>query len=283
VYEKSDFMSLKLKIITNWLYALYFETPYEEIKYLKQSLEMDDQRALEYYILGARYNKLYLYDKSIPEFERSLKLYDKWSSKPAWVYNYTSLGYAYHKTDRYKKEKKLYERAEQDFPDDPDLIRRQSILALSKGKTDAANEYIDKYITIRKGNSVSEADLASSLGSIYQEAEVLDKAEEFYRQTLSLEPDNTERMNSLAYFLIDKDRDINLGKELIEKALNLKPDDYIYMHTKGLGLLHQGKYQEALEILQKSWDLRIKNSIYDHEAFLHLEAAKKAVSGLKDN
>jgi hypothetical protein len=55
------------------------------------------------------------------------------------------------------------------------------------------------------------------------------------------------------------------------------------LHTKGWGLYKQGKYQEALEILQKSWDLRMKNAIYDHEAFLHLEAAKKAVAGQKNN
>ena len=32
-------------------------------------------------------------------------------------------------------------------------------------------------------------------------------------------------------------------------------------------------------MLQKSWDLRRKHAVYDHEAFLHLEAAKKAVAG----
>ena len=91
------------------------------------------------------------------------------------------------------------------------------------------------------------------------------------------------RMNTLAYFLIDKDRNINEGLELVDKALELSPDNYNYLHTKGWGLYKQGKYQEALEILQKSWDLRMKNAIYNHEAFLHLEAAKKAVAGQKNN
>ena len=36
-----------------------------------------------------------------------------------WVLNYINLGIAYHKTGQYKKEKKLYKKAEQDFPDDP--------------------------------------------------------------------------------------------------------------------------------------------------------------------
>ena len=30
----------------------------------------------------------------------------------------------------------------------------------------------------------------------------------------------------------------------------------MYLDTKGWGLFKQGKYQEALGVLQKSWDLR---------------------------
>ena len=90
-------------------------------------------------------------------------------------------------------------------------------------------------------------------------------------------------MNNLAYFLIDKDRNIDEGLELVDKALKLSPDNYNYLHTKGWGLYKQGKYKEALDILQKSWDLRREKAIYDHEAFLHLEAAKKAVASQKNN
>jgi hypothetical protein len=47
------------------------------------------------------------------------------------------------------------------------------------------------------------------------------------------------------------------------------------MHCKGLGLYKQVKYQDKLEILQKSRDSRREEVICNHEAFLHLEAAKK--------
>ena len=70
-----------------------------------------------------------------------------------WIITILILDYAYHKTGQYKKEKKLYKKAEQDFPDDPDLIYRQAILSLTEGDTIDANEYIEKYISIRKENS----------------------------------------------------------------------------------------------------------------------------------
>ena len=87
-------------------------------------------------------------------------------------------------------------------------------------------------------------------------------------------------MNNLAWFLIDNDRNINEGLDLIDNALKLEPDNYIYLDTKGWGLFKQGKYQEALEFLDKSWALK---PVYNHEVYLHLEAVKKAVASLKNN
>ena len=109
-----------------------------------------------------------------------------------------------------------------------------------------------------------------------------DKAEEYYRKALSLEPDEPGRMNDLAFLLIDGERNITEGINLEDKALELKPDNYLFLHTKGWGLYKQGKYREALDMLQKSWNLRREKAVYDHQAYLHLEAAKKAVAGQKN-
>jgi Tfp pilus assembly protein PilF len=146
----------------------------------------------------------------------------------------------------------------------------------------AANYYIEKYISLCKERSVSEANIAASLAEIYSEAGIQDKAEDLYRKALSLQPESPSRLKDLAWYLIDKDRDINEGLDLIDKALILSPDDYLIIYTEGWGLYKQGKYQEALEILQKSWNLRKEKAIYDHEAFLHLEEAKKAVASQKN-
>jgi Tfp pilus assembly protein PilF len=120
----------------------------------------------------------------------------------------------------------------------------------------------------------------AGVAGIYSDANIPDKAEEYYRQALSLEPENPIRMNNLAWLLIDKDRNVEEGMELIDKALNLSPDDYLMIDTKGWGFYKQGRYKEALEILERSWELK---PVYEHEVYLHLEAAKKAVAGQKNN
>jgi tetratricopeptide (TPR) repeat protein len=283
VYEKKEQMSVIQKAHTNWMYASYFETPYEQIKYLKQELEFDNQMPAHFYELGWIFINLYQYDNAISAFKNALEIYEKWDSKPMWVFNYILLGYAYHKTEQYKKERKVYRKAEQDFPDEPLLIYRQAVLKLCEGNSRYAQVLLEKYKSILKEKSTNEAVIATNLAEIYSEAGILDKAEEYHRQSLSLEPENPIMINNLAYFLIDEEQNINKGMELADKALELSPDNYDYLETKGWGLYKQGKYQEALEILQKSWDLRMKNAIYSHIQYLHLEEAKKAVANQNSN
>ncbi len=107
-----------------------------------------------------------------------------------------------------------------------------------------------------------------------------DRAEEYYREALSLEPGNPERIDNLAYFLLDNERNTDEGMKLVTEALKASPGHFSFLHTKGWGLYKMGKYDEALQVLQESWDLRREKAFYEHVPFLHLEAAKKAVAGL---
>ena len=118
-------------------------------------------------------------------------------------------------------------------------------MSLSQGKTQAANIYIEKYKSIRRENSWSEARITANIAGIYSEGDFPDKAEEYYQTALSLDPGNPERMNDLAWFLIDKDRNVSKGLEIADKALEMDPENYSYLDTKGWGLYKQGKYKEA--------------------------------------
>jgi tetratricopeptide (TPR) repeat protein len=278
-YKKREQAPLRLKILINKHYAFFFETPYEEIKCLRQLQEIDDIFPGNYYDIGLKYNILFEYDKAISEFEKSLEIYDKFDCKPWWVYNYSLLGEAYHKTGQYKKEKKLYKKADQDFPENPLIIYQKALLSLTEGDTVAANNYLEKYVSVSKEDPSSEEFVTIGPAEFYTEAGNLEKAEEFLRQELSLAPDNAYRIYKLAWFLIDKDRNIEEGMELIEKALGLRPDlKWYLLDCKGWGLYKQGKYEKALKILEEGWDLRV---YYQHTIYLHLESAKKAVAKYK--
>jgi tetratricopeptide (TPR) repeat protein len=125
-----------------------------------------------------------------------------------------------------------------------------------------ANRYIGRYISINKNKfSSSKAHIAEGVGDIYNMAGMFDKAEEYYRKALSLEPENPGRMDYLAGFLIYNNRKLNEVAELMDKAMKLaatKTDYYNYLNTKGWGLYKSGNNREALEILQKTFDAFIK-------------------------
>jgi tetratricopeptide (TPR) repeat protein len=280
-YSKRDQMPIWMKIMADINHAGLFETPIEEIKYMRQFLEIDDQFPGTYYGIGLSYNDLYQYDRAIPEFEKSLELYNKFGTKPWWVYNYTLLGEAYHATSQYKKEKKLYKRADKDFPDDPSIISRKAILFFTEGDTLTGNKYIEQYISLSRNNSWSETTLACNLGWVYSKAALFNKAEKSLRRAINLEPENAYRIYDLGWFLVDKDQNVEEGLKLIDKALELRPDlQWIFLDGKGWGLYKQGNYAKSLELLEKCRDLSL---YYRYDVYLHLEAAKKAFAGQKTN
>jgi TolB-like protein len=279
-YKKIDQMPMLQKMYVSWAHAMYFETPFEEIKYLNQYQEIDDQNPIVYYFLGNAYYKLYQFENAIPEFEKALEIYSKWDSKPMWIYNFILPGIACHRTGQYKKENELYKKAEHYFPGDPLLSQRQAILSFAERDTSGAKQYIEKYKSMLRNTSDRESNIMDAVASIYSEAGLLDSAEECYRLALSSEPDNPTRLNNLAWFLINKDRNISEGMVMIDKALQLSPNNFYFIDTKGWGLYKQGRFEEALNLLEKSWNLR---PIYDHEIHFHLEEAKKAFTSQKKN
>jgi tetratricopeptide (TPR) repeat protein len=284
LYGKRDRMPLQYRLWTNHAYSYFFETPVEAIKYLRQLQEIDDQDPTFYFDLGNCYSELNLYDKAIPEFEKGLDLYKKWGSKPFWCGHYTQLGYAYRKTGQYDKEKKLYKRAVQDYPDSPDLYTVQAILSFTLSDTVAAKLYIDKFISLAEGSSSSEADIKTTLAYIYSEAGKLDKAETYFRQALALEPENPYRLNNLSVFLMDKARNINEGMKLADKVIKMCPDTLSFisnlMSIKGWSLYKLGRYKEALNVLQKADSLEFPY-YYSQDLHLHLEIVKKTIANQK--
>jgi len=278
-YEIRAQTTMLEKIYINWLYAGFFETPHEQIIYLKQHLDYDGRDPGFLYLLGASYFQIHQENKAIPLFEESLEKYSKWGTKPGWVYCYFYPALIYNKAGQHKKEKKLLNKAVHDFPDDYNLLQCEAMLALSERDTILANKYIEKYISNRRENSWSEAAIMSDLALAFFMYGDLKEAEKHYRKSLSFEPENPVRMNDLAKVLVENEQKVKEGMELINKALELSPDNFMYLDTKGWGLYKQGKYQEALKCIQKADSVK---PVYFQDIYDHLEAAKKAVAVQKN-
>jgi len=260
--------------IKYWV-AHFDKNPQECIRITSLMLDYDGQQRGVWFNLGVVYSFLHQYDEAAAAYEKALELDKKWGGNWKWWPFYRNLGRVYHITGQHSKEKEIYELGLSVSPDNSRIIYRQAICALSQGEITMANEYLDSYISIREENGVSRAAINSSLGSIYSSANILDKAEQYYRQALDLEPDNRIVMNNLAYLLIENDINIEEGLELVNHALVLRPENYDYLHTKGWGLYKSGMHEESLELLEKAWDLR---PFYYHEHFLLIQEVKQALA-----
>ena len=275
-YKNRDELPLKGQLTLDYLHAYIFETPNDQIKYLKQILEIDELNSTYWKLLGKAYSKMYQYNDATIYYEKALEIHKKWGTNFRNPFIYHWLGHAYHKINEHKKEKEVYELGLSIFPDHPRIIQHQAICALSQGDTDEAEILITKYKSIRKNKNLwPESRILSSVGYIYSEANLFDEAEISYRQGLTLDPGNPSRMYDLAWFLIDHDINLDEGLDLIQNALELRPDNWYYLDTKGWGLYKQGKVEEALKILNDSWNLRPS---YRHRGYQHIQEVKKALS-----
>lgn len=81
----------------------------------------------------------------------------------------------------------------------------------------------------------SESKILTREGNIYTEANLYSEAELSYRKAIELDPENPNAMHYLARFLIDNDINVGDGLELVQKALELEPDNWFYLDTKGWG------------------------------------------------
>jgi adenylate cyclase len=217
-YEKRSQMPPQVLARSNYIYARFFETPMGKIISLRQLLEYDNQNPATYYNLGTCYNDLFQYEKAIPEFEKALKIRRKWGLKPFWVLNYVYLGDAYHKIGQYRKERKLYEKALVDFPAPNEriaILRHQLILEVTEKDTAGFRRDLKEAELILNNIKYPEASRAAGLADIFENGNDLSNAESYYRKASSLDPENRDRINSLAYFFIDKARNIPEGMQLL--------------------------------------------------------------------
>ena len=216
-------------------------------------LEKSDIKSRYYwYDVGVTYIGFEMWDKAISMFQKIETISSEWGEDWKFKEYYRYYGEACHNKGMHEKEAKIYETGLKLFPDNGYLIYSQTRCAIATGDTVRATELINKRLKIAKEEGWSESRIETLLANLYNDAKSLDKAEEHYRAALKLDPNNYWRLYSLAFFLISNDRNINEGMKLINTAIEINPEEPFLLRTKGYGYYKQGKYQEALDLLQQA-------------------------------
>ncbi|WP_284155140.1 tetratricopeptide repeat protein [Sulfuricystis thermophila] len=99
--------------------------------------------------------------------------------------------------------------------------------------------------------------LAERLGRV-------DEMESRLRRLIELRPDHAHAYNALGFSLADRNIRLAEARALIDRALELAPDDPFILDSKGWVLFRQGEMQAALEALQHAYGLRADPEIAAH-------------------
>jgi tetratricopeptide (TPR) repeat protein/TolB-like protein len=246
-YSMKNDAHLTDRYMIEWYHAVLFGTPEEEIKFLRQYVSIDDNVPIAHWQMGNAYTKVSEYADAVPEFEKTLKIYKKWDVRPMGIWMYESLIDAYRHTGNYKKAKRLIGIAAKAFPEESwVLLKRRAFLACAMGDTTKGYRCAEEYRSEMGARSKPAAEILTEIASLYNEACNTAKAEKNLREAYSFSPDDPAILNSLAYFLIDRELNPEEGIRLATEGLRIKSDDHYLLHTLGCGFAKTGIYDDAL-------------------------------------
>ncbi|MCW8801826.1 MAG: tetratricopeptide repeat protein, partial [Candidatus Bathyarchaeota archaeon] len=274
-YVKRDQVSVREKLFLDHLHAYHYETPYEEIMYLRQILEMDEMNASYWLFLGYAQSRLEQFEEAIASFDRVIEIQEQWGISNTYPQLYYWLGQALHKVGQHKRENEIYELGLQAGQFRGFILNLKSVCALSRDDDESAADYLEGHKAQRKAQGWSEALILNSIGYIYEEANRVEEAEKYKRRALALDPDDPQVLEGLAWHLIEYDIHLEEGMALIEKAMKLDPGGWNILDTWGRGLYKSGRYEEALQALHQAKELR---GLYDPLIMGHINATEKALA-----
>ncbi len=111
------------------------------------------------------------------------------------------------------------------------------------------------------------ADEASLLYARALVAERLDKREMFeadLQKVITAQPDNGYALNALGYFLVDRNERLDEAEVYLTKALELQPSDPAIIDSVGWLYYRQQKYDKAIEMLRRAYDILPDSEIAAH-------------------
>lgn len=109
-----------------------------------------------------------------------------------------------------------------------------------------------------------QPELLYDYAMLAEKLELVDLVETSLRKLISLKPDHAHAYNALGYSFADRNIRLPEAQALIEKGLQLSPEDPFIIDSMGWVLYRMGRSKQALEYLRKAYSLRPDPEIAAH-------------------
>ncbi len=108
------------------------------------------------------------------------------------------------------------------------------------------------------------------LGAAYERTGQLPKAEDEFRRLLSLDPEFAPALNYLGYMWTEQGENLHEALEMVNRAVELDPDNGAYIDSLGWAYFQLGRYREAQDYLERAAELIPDDAvIVEHLGDLH--------------
>ena len=286
-YRNKDRLPLKYQPWLEQWHAFYISKNLSDILRYTNMLEGSgiESRWL-WYDIGATYNFVQQYEKSINAFEKVMTISHERGGYWKHMTFYLQYSKALHNTGRHKEEKEIYRTYQSLFPDNKEILGNITTCFLTTGDTTKANESIIKIKSFYNKGLTELRNLDMALGTIYRDAKIFTKAEKYFRKAYeadllandSIQKPYIESGYNLAQVTIENGSNLKTGMDIVNKNLETDPENSLFLGLKGWGLFKQGNYSEALRYLKMS----DQKSLYlDFEVNQHIQEVEKAIADQK--
>ena len=136
-----------------------------------------------------------------------------------------------------------------------DNQQRVQLLLIESQLLHEAKRAEDAYQALQQGleKLPNHPDLLYAAGMMAEKIGKLEVFEQLIRKLIQIKPDHAHAYNVLGYSLLERNERIPEAVELVEKALQLAPDDPAIMDSVGWGYFRSGRLNERLDMLRRAF------------------------------
>ena len=239
--------------------------------------------------LGFAYQQVGKADSAIATFEEAQKMAPDDPSIASYLIQ------ANMAAKKYSAAAALAHTARAQHPDDLRLARLEASALRQGGKNDQAiavlQDVVSKhgdqpaaYIALAQGYSdvnrgpqavkvlqdaqtkfPDEPIITFELGAVLDKQKKFSDAEAAFRQLIAKDPQNAAALNYLGYMLAERGERLDESVSLLQRALQVDPDNGSYLDSLGWAHYKGGKFDQAADELKRASDQLVSNSvIQDH-------------------
>ncbi|HEV7413779.1 MAG TPA: tetratricopeptide repeat protein [Casimicrobiaceae bacterium] len=118
-----------------------------------------------------------------------------------------------------------------------------------------AGDYKSAYAVLTEAleRQADSVDLLYDVAMVAEKLDRIDEVESRLKRLIQLKPDNAQALNALGYTLVDRTPRTAEGLKLIEKALQIAPDDPFILDSMGWANYRLGKLDDSEKFLRRAF------------------------------